>query len=82
MEYLYRELNPNGQNAHIARLTGSTSHDAERIVKRFSPTWNLGVHESLPSPEIRMLLATDIVSGSLLVTLCQLVVIKVSSPHS
>ena len=47
VEYLYRELNPNGQNVHIARLTGSTSHDAERMVKRFSPTWNLGVHASL-----------------------------------
>ena len=46
----------------IARLTGSTSHDAERIVKRFSPTWNLGPRESLPGPEIRVLLATDIVS--------------------
>ena len=62
VEYLYRELNPNGRHAHIARLTGSTSHDAERIVKRFSPTWNLGARETLPGPEIRVLLATDIVS--------------------
>ena len=62
VEYLYRELSPNGQQAHIARLTGSTSHDAERIVKRFSPTWNLGAREALPGPEIRVLLATDIVS--------------------
>ena len=62
VEYLYRELNPNGQLAHIARLTGSTSYDVERIVKRFSPTWNLGARESLPGPEIRVLLATDIVS--------------------
>ncbi len=62
MEYLYRELNPNGQQAHIARLTGSTSHDAERIVKRFSPTWNMAAHEALPGPEIRVLLATDIAS--------------------
>ena len=62
VEYLYRELNPDGRQADIARLTGSTSHDAERIVKRFSPTWNLGARESLPGPEIRVLLATDIVS--------------------
>ena len=62
VEYLYRELNPNGQDPEIARLTGSTSHDAERIVKRFSPTWNLTQREPLPGPEIRMLLATDIVS--------------------
>ena len=58
VEYLYRELNPNGQQVDIARLTGSTSHDAERIVKRFSPTWNLGARESLPGTEIRVLLAT------------------------
>ena len=62
VEYLYRELNPNGRQADIVRLTGSTSQDAERIVKRFSPTWNLGVREAMPGPEIRVLLATDIVS--------------------
>ena len=62
VEYLYRELNANGQATDIARLTGSTSHDAERIVKRFSPTWNLGAREGMPGPEIRVLLATDIVS--------------------
>ena len=62
VEYLYKELDPNGQQAHIARLTGSNSHDAERIVKRFSPTWNLGARETMPGPEIRVLLATDIVS--------------------
>ena len=31
-------------------------------MKRFSPTWNLGPRESLPGTEIRVLLATDIVS--------------------
>ena len=62
VEYLYRELNPGGRDPEIGRLTGSTSHDAERIVKRFSPTWNLAQRESLPGHEIRVLLATDIVS--------------------
>ena len=62
VEYLYRELNPNGLDPEIARLTGSTSHEAERTVKRFSPTWNLPQREALPGPEIRVLLATDIVS--------------------
>ena len=62
VEYLYRELNPGGLDPETARLTGSTSHDAERIVKRFSPTWNLAQREPLPGPEIRVLLATDIVS--------------------
>ena len=62
IEYLYRELNPNGKTQEIARLSGSNRHDAENIVKRFAPTWNLSSHESLPGPDIRVLLATDIVS--------------------
>ena len=62
IEYLYRELNSDGRNPEIARLTGSNRHDAENIVKRFSPTWNLSPNESLPGAEIRVLLATDIVS--------------------
>ena len=62
IEYLYRELNPGGKDAELARLTGNTRHDAERIVKRFSPTWNLAEGEQIPGPEIRVLLATDIVS--------------------
>ena len=62
VEYLYRELNPDGRQTEIARLTGGTSHDAERIVKRFAPTWNLSEREAMPGPEIRVLLATDIVS--------------------
>ncbi len=62
VEYLYSELNPHGRDPSVARLTGTTSHDAERVVKRFSPTWNLGRGENMPGPEINVLLATDIVS--------------------
>lgn len=62
VEYIYHNLNPDGQHAHIERLTGKTNHDAEKIVKRFSPKWNLGEHETLPGPEIQVLLATDVVS--------------------
>ena len=62
VEYLYRELNPGGHLADITRLTGNTNRDAESIVKRFSPTWNLRERESMPGPEIRVLLATDVVS--------------------
>ena len=62
IEYLHRELNPDGEIPEIARLTGSNRHEAESIVKRFSPTWNLSPRESLTGPEIRVLLATDIVS--------------------
>ena len=62
IEYLYRELNPDGRKADIGRLTGSNRHEAENIVKRFAPTWNLPANESRPGPELRVLLATDIVS--------------------
>ena len=46
----------------ISKLTGSNRHEAESIIKRFAPTWNLSSNESRPGPEIRVLLATDIVS--------------------
>ena len=62
IEYLHRELNLNGERTEIARLTGSNRHEAESIVKRFAPTWNLSAKESRRGPEIRVLLATDIVS--------------------
>ena len=62
VEYLYNQLNPDGENPEIARMTGSTSNQAENIVKRFAPTWNLSPNERLRGPEIRVLLATDIVS--------------------
>ena len=62
VEYLYSQLNPGGLNPEIARMTGSTRSQAENIVKRFAPTWNLGPNERLLGPDIRVLLATDIVS--------------------
>ena len=62
IEYLHRELNPNGDIPEISKLTGSNRHEAENIIKRFAPTWNLTSSESRPGPEIRVLLATDIVS--------------------
>lgn len=62
IEYLYNQLNPDGQNPEIARMTGSTRNQAENIVKRFAPTWNLGSKERLRGSEIRVLLATDVVS--------------------
>ncbi len=62
VEYLYNQLNADGENPEIALMTGSTRNQAENIVKRFAPTWNLGPNEELRGPEIRVLLATDIVS--------------------
>ena len=60
IEYLHRELNPNGGNPRMARLTGGNREGAERIISRFSPTWNGGAPRG--APEIDVLLATDIVS--------------------
>ena len=62
VDYLFEQLNPGGNDPMIARLTGNTRHDAENLVKRFSPTWNTSPNERLPGPEINVLLATDIVS--------------------
>ena len=62
VDYLFEQLNPGGRDPRIARLTGNTRHDAENLVKRFSPTWNSSPNERLPGPEINVLLATDIVS--------------------
>lgn len=62
VEYLYSQLNPDSENPEFARMTGSTRNQAENIVKRFAPTWNLSPNEQLRGSEIRVLLATDIVS--------------------
>ena len=61
VEYLHRELNPNG-TSEIARLTGSTSGNATSIVRRFSPKSNPERNGRAPRNEIRVLLATDVVS--------------------
>ena len=61
IEYLYRQLNADGADPTIVRLTGSTGSDAQNIVRRFSPGSN-PAHGSLPGSEIRILLATDVVS--------------------
>lgn len=62
VEYLYRELSKDDENGEIARLTGSNRDSAENIVKRFSPTWNLGSKERMRGNPVRILLATDVVS--------------------
>ncbi len=62
VEYLYRELRKDGYGDEIARLTGSNRDSIEPIVKRFSPRWNLGPNERQRGKEIRILLASDVVS--------------------
>ena len=59
IDYLFEQINPGGKQADIARLSGSVSREgAANIVRRFSPISNL----ASPGSEIRILLATDVVS--------------------
>ncbi|MCY4576177.1 MAG: DEAD/DEAH box helicase, partial [Chloroflexi bacterium] len=62
IDYLYEQLNPEGRNPTIVRLTGSTGADTENVVRRFSPNSNPARGRRLTGPEIRILLATDVVS--------------------
>lgn len=59
IDYLFDQLNPGGKHSDIAKLSGSVSREgAANIVRRFSPVSNF----SSPRNEIRILLATDVVS--------------------
>ncbi len=62
VEYLYAQLNPGDKDPTIAKLSGSSRNNVENVLKRFSPTWNLRRNERIPGPEIRMVIATDVVS--------------------
>ena len=62
IDYLYRELNPNGDDRTIAKLTGSNSDRAVSIIQRFSPRSNSVRNGHGSTEEIRVLLATDVVS--------------------
>jgi len=62
IDYLYQQLNPGGQNPEIARLSGSNRAEAENIITRFSPRSNPPAERPMPDLEIRVLLATDVVS--------------------
>ena len=62
VEYLHRELKRDDSKDEIARLTGSNRDSIEPIIKRFSPRWNLGRNERRRGKEIRVLLASDVVS--------------------
>ena len=62
IEYLYRNLNPNGEDSEIARLSGSNRDSLEGIVRRFSPKSNQIGDRRRRTREIRVLLATDVVS--------------------
>ncbi len=60
IDYLYRQLNPDGADPSIARLSGSNRDQIEQITRRFSPGSNGGAPSG--AAEARALLATDVVS--------------------
>ena len=62
IDYLHEQLNPGGEDRAIARLSGNNRGEAERIVTRFAPRANPPPGGAARATEIRVLLATDIVS--------------------
>ena len=62
VEYLYRELNPGGENPEIAMLTSRNNDRQADIIARFSPASNQASRRDILDRPIRILLATDVVS--------------------
>ena len=62
IEYLYQNLNPNDENPEMARLSGSNRDNLDSIVHRFSPKSNPRDSGQRRIREIKVLLATDVVS--------------------
>ncbi len=62
VDYLFEQLNPNGNDGTIAKLSGSNRDQRAGIVGRFAPQANLQDRDRLTGVEIRLLLATDVVS--------------------
>jgi hypothetical protein len=68
VNYLYDQLNPEGKDKSIARLSGDNREQTGYILKRFAPNANLKKGrdgkpmEKMPGPEVRILIATDVVS--------------------
>ena len=62
IDYLHEQLNPDGQNREIAKLSGSNRDSAVNIVRRFSPNSNFVEDGRSPIDQVRILLATDVVS--------------------
>ena len=62
VDYLFEQLNPGGKDETIGALSGERRDSAANIIRRFAPKNNLSQGQSLQEPEIRLLIATDIVS--------------------
>ena len=60
IEYLYGQLNPADRDAAVERLTGGNRDRTAAVVRRFSPGSNPG--GAPHGQEVRVLLATDVVS--------------------
>ena len=62
VDYLHRELNPGGEDRTIDHLSGSRRDMAAGIIRRFAPNANPAGSQPPRGPEIRVLIATDLVS--------------------
>ena len=62
VDYLYEQLNPAGADSEIEHLSGSNRERIQSIVGRFAPTSGLLPGRTTHGPEIRVLIATDVIS--------------------
>lgn len=62
VKYLYEQLNPGGKDATTEYLSGERRDARDGIIRRFAPKANLDDPDSRRGQEIRVLLATDVVS--------------------
>ena len=62
VDYLYEQLNPGGADPTIERLSGSNRERIQTVVGRFAPTSGLLPGRTASGPEIRVLIATDVIS--------------------
>jgi|CXWL01.1.fsa_nt_gi superfamily II DNA/RNA helicase len=62
VNYLYENLNPGDKDPTIAKLSGASGDKVASVVKRFAPKANLKEGEKLSAPEVRILIATDVIS--------------------
>ena len=62
VDYLFEQLNPGAQDSAIAKLSGSNREQRASIVSRFAPQANLQDKQQLRNGEVRVLIATDVVS--------------------
>ena len=62
VDYLFEQMNPGAKDSTIAKLSGSNRDQRASIVSRFAPQANLQDKQQLRDGEVRVLIATDVVS--------------------